>query len=306
MDNITKADVNIPFRNTHGDIVGNPLFNAIWEDRMDYIDQFISLGADVNIVIKSYTPLLMAISKGNIDVVNRLLLAGANPNLVWGSDYSPLGAAVNFHNIDIIKLLMSFGANINYEDENISSSVLGIILADTRGQLNSFSHDVFNFLFLNGLDISRSIHDWMSLLVIRLIYREFGLIDKLKILKLFLEYCANPNMDYIIRKQLVNCHKNYADDLITMLLIGGAIFEEDCLENMILYNRLSSISYILENKLVSKEYIINHPKLLLMTDRNFIIDTKMRTSLYLTRAQLIHEINTKGHIGMLLKKYIYQ
>lgn len=244
LDTITKDNVNIPFIGPDGNVVGTPLFSAISEDRMDYIDQFIELGADVNIVVNYETPLIAAILKGNIDVVNRLLLADADPNLIPDRDYSPLGVAVCRHNIDIIKLLMSFGANINYEDRNRTSSVLGMLLLSRRYDLTPESYDVFNFLFQNGLDISRSIHDWVSFLLIKLIDTYSDFIDGLKILKLFLEYCANPNIDYVIRKTFGYRRTHYDDNLILMLLLGGTIFEENFLENMITYNRLSSISYI--------------------------------------------------------------
>ncbi|KAI0896537.1 ankyrin [Annulohypoxylon nitens] len=61
-----------------------------------------------------YAPLHWAIYSEDINAVQSLLTAGANPNLCTSDSQSPLLLAVETENIDFVELLLNNGADVNY------------------------------------------------------------------------------------------------------------------------------------------------------------------------------------------------
>ncbi|HML74438.1 MAG TPA: ankyrin repeat domain-containing protein [Anaerohalosphaeraceae bacterium] len=86
--------------------------------------ELITAGADVNVVNKiGFTPLWVASSRGYTEMVELLLDAGANPNVVMCfsscdgrvlSGLTALGPALDHH--EIVNLLIAAGANVNAAD----------------------------------------------------------------------------------------------------------------------------------------------------------------------------------------------
>lgn len=73
--------------------------------------KLISEGADPNI-FRRYAPLIEACCNQNIKLINALLKAKADPNIVDKREWSPLGAAWRGGHIDAMKLLVRAGAQI--------------------------------------------------------------------------------------------------------------------------------------------------------------------------------------------------
>lgn len=63
------------------------------------------------------TPLSVAISKGDIEVVKKFIEYGADVN-EKSNGMSPLMIAARYNKVEIIKILISKGANVDDKDEN--------------------------------------------------------------------------------------------------------------------------------------------------------------------------------------------
>lgn len=96
------------------------LHKAIYSRNTERAIELILTGADINkrSGIHKYTPLHLAVEKGNIKVVKALLSSGAKINARDFISRTPLHAAVNKGNIKVIKALLSSGAEINARDKH--------------------------------------------------------------------------------------------------------------------------------------------------------------------------------------------
>ena len=65
---------------------------------------------------KTNTPLGLAIAKGDVDTVKKLLEYGASVNEKCNG-LTPLMLAARYNNVEIIKLLLAKGANVKAKDE---------------------------------------------------------------------------------------------------------------------------------------------------------------------------------------------
>lgn len=112
-----KANVNILYPNLKKpENKKTALFIAV-ENKVscEIIDALIKAGADVNVVCPGLgTALNEAVGKGNGEVVKLLLQNGANPNTT--GTYLPIINAVSFGHTDILKMLLDAGANPNVKD----------------------------------------------------------------------------------------------------------------------------------------------------------------------------------------------
>ena len=79
---------------------------------------FNSLTASKSIisVYEGATPLGIAISKGDIEVVKKFIEYGSNVN-EKSNGMTPLMVAARYNRVEIIKILLSNGANLNEKDE---------------------------------------------------------------------------------------------------------------------------------------------------------------------------------------------
>ncbi len=97
------------------------VYQAVNNEDMDSLEKAVSEGGDVNyqVLEDAYTPLILAILKGNTQMVKFLLDAGADPNLSQRMPFSkediikntPLIAAVKKGYYEIVKLLLKAGAD---------------------------------------------------------------------------------------------------------------------------------------------------------------------------------------------------
>jgi len=114
-------------------LVGTQIFNAsininedLWKaaqhGNVGQVNELLSKGADVNFIFNKYamTPLYAAASSGHKEIVEILLAAGANVNVVNKSGESPLHKAVEggkIENKELLKILLAAGANVNAPDK---------------------------------------------------------------------------------------------------------------------------------------------------------------------------------------------
>ncbi|MCK8044705.1 ankyrin repeat domain-containing protein [Shewanella sp. 1CM18E] len=108
------ADVNAK---TYHDTT--PLMDALLrrESRQQIIDNLIAAGADVNSHGAEATPLVIAVESNNIELVNQLVAAGADPSLATLERYTtPLMSAIYIQSNPMIERLLQLGANPNQQD----------------------------------------------------------------------------------------------------------------------------------------------------------------------------------------------
>lgn len=97
--------------------MGTPLMSAAAENRVDAAKVLLKNGAKVDLTNEEYyyhSALQTAAAKGAEYMVQMLLEAGANPNIVGGAYGSPLCAAVRVGNLAIASRLLEAGADINH------------------------------------------------------------------------------------------------------------------------------------------------------------------------------------------------
>jgi ankyrin repeat protein len=107
------------------------------------VQVFIDAGVDVNLQgVDGTTPLILAISQGYPEIVQMLLFAGANPNLMgrftglmladnydltflhqYSQISSPLVFAAAFGRLEIVQMLMEYAADIYQKDEKDRSPI---------------------------------------------------------------------------------------------------------------------------------------------------------------------------------------
>jgi ankyrin repeat protein len=73
--------------------------------------------SNTNIVVEETTPLCLAISKGETDLVKKFVEYGIDVNQE-SNGMTPLMMAARYNKVEIIKLLLSRGADLKTRDEN--------------------------------------------------------------------------------------------------------------------------------------------------------------------------------------------
>jgi len=96
-----------------------------------YLQYLVSQGADVNTLVireppydEELTPLFLAVSQRDIEIIKFLVSQGANVNMKGSNGWSPLHSAVSrflyaksHQNIEIVKFLVSKGADVNAKNQ---------------------------------------------------------------------------------------------------------------------------------------------------------------------------------------------
>ncbi|MFO7869256.1 MAG: ankyrin repeat domain-containing protein [Bacteroidales bacterium] len=152
----------------------SPLYTAINEEDTALVDLYIRNGADINIFYDEYNgeileqpsyyeigyPLLIAVEKGNISIIEQLLENGAKVNFAIKRNYygdertdindankysfwqTPLIAAIERNDKDMVKLLIEKGAEIIVEEDTITNYRYGREIDDEiLGLLNKKLND---------------------------------------------------------------------------------------------------------------------------------------------------------------------
>lgn len=131
----------------------SPLHIAAEKNRDEIMEQLIESGFDVNSELsdqfsKMYmdrrtTALYFSVFNGNLNIVEMLLQAGANPNL---DTFNPLLIAVRLGWLDLAELLVRYGANVNAKISTQPSSFPSAIL------LSMDSPAILKLMLDNGCD----------------------------------------------------------------------------------------------------------------------------------------------------------
>jgi ankyrin repeat protein len=119
-------DIN---RKCEGVSGGTILHAFIEEENIDVVKKLIKAGADVDAKDKrGETPLHTATVKRDIEIVEKLINAGANVNVKDNRDRTPLAQAAEDCSIKIVKKLIEAGAHVN-----------GKIISKVKSDIEEFS-----------------------------------------------------------------------------------------------------------------------------------------------------------------------
>lgn len=112
------------------DSIEQQICRAILANDVLTLQQLIEQGADINTRYRAaerLTPLIQAINLQRIEIIEMLLLAGANVHQSQYEITMPLWIATDLGNLDIVKLLLNAGANPNRGD--VTSAPLHVAIA---------------------------------------------------------------------------------------------------------------------------------------------------------------------------------
>ncbi len=140
-----------------GDKRGTPLYLAVRGGHLAAAKLLIERGADVNAAPTPPLgpPLMPAVAKRNIDLINLLLDAGANANARRGGD-TVLHIAVTFGCLDCVEALVKAGADVNARTKKDGKTPLHVAEMKGRREVADYliSHGV---VFPNPTPISKKL-----------------------------------------------------------------------------------------------------------------------------------------------------
>lgn len=114
------------------------IITTIENENIDFLDLLLQYSNNVNFIYNGYTtPLMTAIRLGRLDIIDRLLVNGANVNCILGNNEikclnptgdryevnnfyfdTPIGLAVEHGNFDICKRILDMGVNLDLDLKN--------------------------------------------------------------------------------------------------------------------------------------------------------------------------------------------
>jgi ankyrin repeat protein len=143
----------------------------------------LCIDLDMNASPIRVPPLRYSIQKSNIQMIELLLMYGADPNYVFhfeGVYYPLLSTAISSKNIKIVELLLTYEANVNYITPNTNA----IQLIHAIQKIDN--DDIAKLLIDNGADIHLSPNGISPLYVA-------VQSNKLQIVSILLDMGASPN-----------------------------------------------------------------------------------------------------------------
>ena len=131
----------------------------------------ISYGADVNARNKrNVTALLIACEKGNVEAINVLLNAGADPNIVDINCDTCLHSAVRGHcSKEVLQELIDLGVDVNARNKKFATA---IVIACKQGVAKKENKDAIHVLLNAGADLTLTLHHYVLIAIN--IHHNFG------------------------------------------------------------------------------------------------------------------------------------
>ena len=170
-----KADPNITIDNA------TPLFIASQEGELNLVDILLKANADPNIPIEDgATPLYIAVEEKRLDIVNLLLKAKADTDLAMENGKNPLYLASEFGHLGIVNSLIKGGANL---DSQIDDGATPLYIASEFGNF-----DVVKALLGAGANPDLAMHDGDTPMIVSV------RMNNLDIFKALFEAGANPTL----------------------------------------------------------------------------------------------------------------
>lgn len=132
------------------------LYKAAFEGDNATVEKQIDLGADVDWTYENKfepTPLIAASIKGHANVVETLILAGADLNKPNKALETPIFQAAKYGNLAIVKMLIFYGADVNKES-NMGYTPLHEAAFAEKSQMNNYYIEIIKLLLRRGANIN--------------------------------------------------------------------------------------------------------------------------------------------------------
>ena len=129
---------------------GETLYVAAGSGQIEIVRRMLDAGADVNTVVHGDgSPLIAAVRSGDVAMIEFLLQRGADVNLAVEGDGNPLICAALMGNVDVTRLLLDRGARI---DEMVPGDENALISAARGGEIG-----VVQLLIDRGADVNARV-----------------------------------------------------------------------------------------------------------------------------------------------------
>lgn len=136
----------------------NNLHLIISKGRVEEVKQsLLSDKETINKVVKGMTPIMLAASQGNVEIIDLLFTQGADPNKRGSMERTALQYAVEKNHIKAARRLLAYGADIDAYD---NGRLTPLIMAANRG------YTELGLLFVEkGADVNiQHINGWTALI----------------------------------------------------------------------------------------------------------------------------------------------
>lgn len=112
---------------------------------------------NINKVVNGMTPIMLAASRGSVEIIDLLFTQGADPNKRGSDQRTALQYAVEKNHLDAAKRLLAYGADIDAFD---NGRLTPLIMAANRGYTD------LGLLFIeNGVDVNiQHVKGWTALI----------------------------------------------------------------------------------------------------------------------------------------------
>lgn len=193
---------------------------AVEYGRVETVELFVNLGAEVNAVRSSHGSPLMVSARNSLEVTEFLLKAGADPNYYAERGPTPLVYHCQEGTLDHVDALIAAGAEVNPSDNNLHSTPLAAAIRYRR-------HDIAEFLIRKEADLEARDPNGQTALMVAARYHDA------KGVSILLEAGARVNsIDALGQTPLLNAlstahgtgERSYPSlpDVIEYLLASGA------------------------------------------------------------------------------------
>ncbi len=182
-----------------------PLCLACQSWRLDIVQLLIKAGANVNHLGSIGTPLYWA--QNNLEIVNALLAAGADPNIEDRNKRIPVEYALEHQKYDVVETLILAGSNMNHP--GISETPLQTLCKVNQPHL-------LRLAISNGHDLNKRFGDLTSSTSFQTPLMSAVCAGQLENVKVLLEMGADPEIQDIgeLNETALQMAKNHHHDHI--------------------------------------------------------------------------------------------
>ena len=235
---LLKAGANVNHQRSNEE--STPLLIAMSWGNVDIVEDLLEHGADINVQVESWgTPLYGAAEIDNTNMVRKLLQLGASVNLTGGLHRRPINIASFNGNAEIVQLLLERGAETDPDDEYVHGSALGA--AAREGHVG-----VIRQLLRKGWNVNRKFKSNHSALFAA---AKYGQAEAVQVL---LEH----NIDLISQEEALNVasKKGRTDVVIKILEMGTKLKHEEAFHSAAFYGR-NEILELLQERGTNREML---------------------------------------------------
>ena len=235
---LLKAGANVNYQRSNDE--STPLLVAMSWNNVDIVEDLLERGADINVQVESWgTPLYGAVEIDSTQMVRKLLELGANVNLTGGLHRRPINIAAFNGNTEIVQLLLGNKVDVDPDDEYFHGSALG---AAARG-----GHvGIIRQLLGKGWNVNRKFKTNHSALFVA---AKYGQVEAVQAL-------MERNIDIISQEEALDIasKKGRSEVVIKILEAGANLRHEEAFHSAAFYGR-NDILTLLQKRGITPELL---------------------------------------------------